>query len=197
MESNGALGELECWCLVPRLLANHLLSPRQYSIGGKSSSTLSMAPSKLGPLVALEDNTPIPMEVILIRLPLNMSCGDTTNPTNWEGTGLPSETGERVGEPHSCIVLWIEENVDGSLMKLELLVMRSFGNGGRATARQSRNPHLLLPLPFGEPPPPTPVGFGAPLQCPRFEPLKEIWLVAQVLKLSVPARNMVSHTSLG
>lgn len=122
-----------------------------------------------------------------------MSLGDTTNPPTWSVTG-----GHGLGKPHSCIVLSVtESSADGSRFELQVLVLRSFGVGGRANVEKSPHNHLLLPLPFAGTPPSTPVGFGAPLLNPKFEPLKETWLVARLVVIEVLSRSIVSHTSLG
>ena len=135
-----------------------------------------MAPSTLGPVVKMQDNPPLNNEICSVRLPIDMSLGDTTNPTTWSGTG-----GHGLGKPHSGIVLSAKESSeDESRFELQLLVLRSFGVGGRAKVEKSPHNHLLLPLPFAETPPSTPVGFGAPLVSPRFKPLKETWLVVLV-----------------
>lgn len=76
-----------------------------------------MAPSTLGPVVLMQDNPPLSNEICSIRLPVNMSLGDTTNPNTRSGTG--SWTG--LGHPHSRIVLRVVEPEDESKFKLELL----------------------------------------------------------------------------
>ena len=152
-----------------------------------------MAPSSLGPIVIMQDNPPLNNEICSIRLPTNMPLGETTNPTTWSGAG-----GHGLGEPHSCIVLSARESSkDESILKLQLLVLRSFRVGGRAKVEKPLHNHLLLPLPFAETPLSTPVGFGVPLVSPRFKPLKETWLVACVVIIEVLSQSKVSHTSLG
>ena len=153
-----------------------------------------MAPSTLGPVVILQDKLPLKYEICSIRLPIDMPLGDTTNPTTWSGTG-----DHGLGKPHSCIVLSMkivlsveESSKDESRYELEVLVLRSFGVGGRAKViKNSPHNHLLLPLPCAGTPLSTPVGFGAPLVS------QETWLVARVVRIEVLAQSKVSHTSLG
>lgn len=129
----------------------------------------NMASSSLGPVVIMQDNPPINNEICSIRLPIDMSLGDTTNPTTW--TGMEDHG---LGKPYSCIVMSVNESSkDESRIELELLVLRSFGVGGQAKVEKSLHNHFLLPLPFAETLPSTPVGFGAPLISPRFKPLKK------------------------
>lgn len=152
-----------------------------------------MAPSTLGPVVILQDKLALKYEICSIRLPIDMSLGDTTIPTTWSGTG-----DHGLGKPHSCIVLSVEESSkDESRYELEVLVLRTFGVGGRAKVKNSPHNHLLLPLPCAGTPLSTPVGFGAPLVSPRFQSLKETWLVARVVRIEVLAQSKVSQTSLG
>lgn len=151
-----------------------------------------MAPSTLGPAVLMQDNMPISNEICSIRLPIGTSLGDTTNSATWTGMG-----GQSLGKSHFCIVFRGLESEDDSKITLELLVLRSFGVRGRETAEKSLHTHLLLPLPVGETPPPTPVGFGTPLKSPRFQPLKETWIVARGVVIEVAATSTVSHTSPG
>ncbi len=153
-----------------------------------------MAPNTLGPVTLIQDSPPIKNEIVSIKLPLDMSLGDTTNPSTWSGT-----QGQGLGHAHACIVMSVEESDDASRFRLEILVMRSFGtSNARSKVEESPFTQMLLPLPFafGATPPPTPVGFGAPLACPRFQPLRETWVVARVMKIDVPATSKVSHTSL-
>lgn len=45
-----------------------------------------MAPNTLGPAIQIKD-TPLTRrnEIVLIKLPVEMSLGDTTNPSTWSG----------------------------------------------------------------------------------------------------------------
>lgn len=88
---------------------------------------------------------------------------------------------------------------DTSKVRIELICMRSFGAGNtRTKVEASPFTKMLLPLPFafGATPPPAPVEFGAPLACPNFQPRKEIWVVAQIMKIDVSDTDKVRHTSL-
>lgn len=103
--------------------------------------TDSMAPSTLGPIMSLDDGTPFRNEICSIRFALDMSFGDTTNPSTWSGTHGQS------GSAHSCIVLDLEPNDDASAFMGEVLMMRSFGTDGRTKVQKSPFTDILLPLP--------------------------------------------------
>lgn len=152
-----------------------------------------MAPSNLGPVMSLEDSNSFKNEICSIRFPLDMSLADATNPSTWSGTHGQS------GSAHSCIVLDLEPNDDASTFNCEVLMMRSFGTGGRTKVQNSPFTDILLPLPFGfgAPPPSTPVSFGVPLKCGIFEPLKETWIVAHIVKINLRAESKVIHTPFG
>lgn len=153
-----------------------------------------MAPSTLGPATLLENVCPFKNEICSIRFPLDRFLGDTTNPSTWSCTD-----GQSLGPAHSCIVLDLEPNDDLSEFNAEVLIMRSLGNDGQAKVRESPYNNHLLPLPFGfgAPPPSTPVGFGVPVACGKFEPLKVTWIVAHITKIKLRADSKVSHTLFG
>lgn len=90
-----------------------------------------MAPSTLGPVMLLKDGCPFRNEICSIRFELDMSLGDTTNPSTWSGTHGQS------GSAHSCILLDLEPNDDGSAFIGEVLMMRPFGTGGRTKVQNS------------------------------------------------------------
>lgn len=89
---------------------------------------------------------------------------------------------------------------DTSKVRIELIWMRSFGTVNTSTKVEAFPfTKMLLPLPFafGATPPLTPAEFGAPLACPKFHPIKETWVVAQIMKMDVFDTDKVRPTPLG
>lgn len=60
-----------------------------------------MSPSTLGPAIQAKDTLTRRNEIVLIKLPVEMSLGDTTKPSTWSG-------GQGLGYVHPCIILSME-----------------------------------------------------------------------------------------
>ncbi len=73
-----------------------------------------MAPNTLGPAIQIEDTLTRRNEIVLIKLPVEISLGDTTS--TWSGS-----RGQGLGYAHPCIILSMEYIGETSKVRIELI----------------------------------------------------------------------------
>lgn len=128
-----------------------------------------MAFSTFGLVVKMQDNPPLMNKICLVRLPIDMSLGDTNNPTTWSRTKRHS-----LRKSHFCIILSAKKSSENkSRFELQLFVLHLFGVGKQTKVEKFPHNHFFFLLPFIKTAPSTSVSFGAPLLSPRFKPLKK------------------------
>lgn len=146
-------------------------------------------PNKLATQTALGDTPLGSREVLMIRLPFDMSMEESTNPSSWSTT-LPRTPA------HPCVLL------DNSVLpepmhELSVLVLRSFrGRQNCKTTLRSSSANFFLPLPFpSEESAPTPAAFGRPFSSPTYSSQLQTWLYVHPITFTVSASTKVIQTS--
>lgn len=148
-------------------------------------------PNKLAPQTALGDTPLGSREVLMIRLPFDMSMEESTDPWSWFTT-LPGPS-----PPAYPCVLLDNSVLPEAMHELSVLVLRSFRRRQTCeTTLRSSSANFFLPLPFpSEESAPTPAAFGRPFSSPTYSSELQTWLYVHPITFTVSASTKVIRTS--
>lgn len=177
-------------CIVLTYQAYPLLNQ---SVTNMTSLSPSNEANHTQPPIKLEDAPLRGGDIIMMRLPLDLTSHDTTSDITWtptSGSGSPRHP-----------VVWISgsdipQNDGTTLTTVNVLVMRSFRTSQAASlvVQNSESSRFILPFPSPssvDATPATPPEFGPSLRSPFFTPLYQTWLHARITRFDVLSNTMV------